>query len=114
MLKSIVLTLVLFFATVSSGYANGLDYFLGGFVAGFVLDRAAIRYNCCQPPPDRSGYCPDRAYSTGSCQGQRYFRKVWIPGSLQLRCSEGYYNFWGNFVPPDCCRVWVPGFWKYE
>ena len=108
-------------------YGGPCGYLMVGIVAGMVAWEAYQRYEANQIPPDRSGYCPDERYPDGRLvqlpsqapvvaqqyqSRQRYFKKVWIPGSLQLRCDKGYYNFFGNFVPPDCVRVWVPGFWQ--
>jgi hypothetical protein len=103
-----------------SCYGNPWGYVMGGLVAGMVILEAVDRYQRNQIPPDRSGYCPDERYPNGQVVGspvqqpqqRRYFKKVWIPGSLQLQCSKGYYNFFGNFVPPDCQRIWVPGYWE--
>jgi hypothetical protein len=110
-------------------YDNPCGYIMAGIVVGMVVMEAVERYNQNQIPPDRLGYCPDERYPDGRVvrpsqervyvqqeyvqpPQQRYFKKVWIPGSLQLRCSKGYYNFFGNFVPPECQRVWVPGYWE--
>jgi len=33
------------------------------------------------------------------------FEVLWIPGGLQLQCIRGYYDCWGNFVPPIGLRI---------
>jgi len=112
----------------NSCYGAPCGYLMAGLVAGMVVWEVVQRYTANQISSDRTGYCPDERYPDGqivqssSCiqqvpvvqapPQQRYFKKVWIPGSLQLQCSKGYYNFFGNFVPPECVRVWVPGYWE--
>jgi len=99
---------------------NPCGYLMVGIVAGMIVWKVVQRYEANQISPDRSGYCPDERYPNGQLIGSqmeqpqkgRYFKKVWIPGSLQLQCVEGYYNFFGNFVPPDCKRIWIPGYWE--
>jgi len=48
----------------------------------------------------------------GYCQPTK--RWVKIPAGLQLRCTQGYYDFWGNWIPPRCWRVQVPEHWEWR
>jgi len=115
-----ILCLILFLSVfiVNKVEANDLGYFLGGFVAGIVTNEVVCWNRCQQYPPDYYEVRPDmpcNQYKQQTTHQQnRCYKKIWIPGSLQLRCSQGYYNFWGNFVPPDCIRVWVSGYWQCQ